>query len=77
MSPQELLSLEEKFFRADHDLVQQQPGTGLGVSITRNLVTLHGGEFFIESEPGKGSTFVFTVPVAGPEAELHEPSAES
>jgi signal transduction histidine kinase len=76
MSPQELLSLEEKFFRADHDLVQQQPGTGLGVSITRNLVTLHGGEFFIESEPGKGSTFVFTLPVAGPEAGAPEPPAE-
>jgi GAF domain-containing protein/two-component sensor histidine kinase len=64
MSPQEIAHLDEKFFRADHDLVQQQPGTGLGVSITRNLVELHGGEFMIESEPGKGSTFRFTVPIA-------------
>jgi signal transduction histidine kinase len=65
LSPQDIASLEEKFFRADHDLVQQQPGTGLGVSITRNLVKLHGGEFLVESEPGQGSTFYFTVPIAG------------
>jgi two-component system cell cycle sensor histidine kinase PleC len=64
MSPQELVKLEEKFFRAEHDLVQQQPGTGLGVSITRNLVELHGGDFLIESEPGQGSTFRFTIPTA-------------
>jgi signal transduction histidine kinase len=64
MSPQELIRLEGNFFRADHDLVRQQPGTGLGVSIARNLVELHGGEFMIESELGKGSAFRFTVPIA-------------
>ncbi len=64
MSPQDLVGLQEKFFRADHQLVQTQPGTGLGVSITRNLVALHGGEFMIESELGQGSTFRFTVPIA-------------
>jgi signal transduction histidine kinase len=63
MSPQELAELGEKFFRSDHELVQQQPGNGLGVPISRGLVALHGGEFLIESEPGKGSTFRFTVPV--------------
>ncbi len=64
MSPQDLARLEEKFFRADHDLVRSQPGTGLGVSITRNLVMLHGGEFMVESKPGVGSTFRFTIPIA-------------
>jgi len=64
MSPQELARLEEKFFRADHSLVRSQPGTGLGISITRNLVALHGGEFMVESKPGVGSTFRFTVPIA-------------
>lgn len=62
MSPQDLVKLGEKFFRADHALVCQQPGTGLGVSITRKLVELHGGQFMIESEAGRGSTFYFTVP---------------
>lgn len=64
MSPQDLARLEEKFFRADHELVRSQPGTGLGVSITRNLVMLHGGEFMVESRPGVGTTFRFTIPIA-------------
>ena len=68
LSPQELVKLGEKFFRAKHDLVQQQPGTDLDVSITRNLVELHGGLFLIESEPGRGSTFSFTIPLARKEA---------
>jgi signal transduction histidine kinase len=67
IAAQDLIKLEKKFFRADDDLVQAQPGTGLGVSITRNLVTLHGGKFFVESEPGAGSTFGFTVPIAEPQ----------
>ncbi len=64
MSPQELVGLQEKFFRADQPLVREQPGTGLGVSITRGLVALHGGELVVESEIGKGTTFSFTVPMA-------------
>ena len=64
MSPQEIAGLYEKFFRGEHELVREQPGTGLGVSITRNLVKLHGGEFLVESTPGEGTTFRFTVPIA-------------
>lgn len=63
MSAEDLANLD-KFFRADHDLVISQPGTGLGVSIARNLVELHGGELMVESEPDQGSTFSFTVPIA-------------
>jgi signal transduction histidine kinase len=66
MTPQELAHLEEKFYRADHPLVREQPGTGLGMSITRRLVALHGGELTVQSEPGRGSTFRFTVPSAEP-----------
>ncbi len=64
MTPQDIANLDEKFYRADHELVREQPGTGLGVSITRNLVELHGGEFLVESTPGEGTTFRFTVPIA-------------
>ncbi|MBN1138034.1 MAG: GAF domain-containing protein [Anaerolineae bacterium] len=64
MSPQEMAGLQEKFFRADQPLVRDQPGTGLGVSITRGLVALHGGELVVKSEAGKGTTFSFTVPTA-------------
>jgi signal transduction histidine kinase len=64
LTPEEIASLD-KFFRADHDFVQQQAGSGLGVPIARGLVALHGGEFWVESEPQRGSTFSFTVPPAG------------
>lgn len=64
ISPHDLGRLEEKFFRADHELVHEQPGNGLGVPISRHLVELHGGKFMVESEPGKGSTFRFTMPIA-------------
>ncbi len=65
MSPEELAQLGQSFYRADHDLVHGQWGTGLGVSIARHLVALHGGELLIESHVGQGSTFSFTLPVAG------------
>jgi signal transduction histidine kinase len=64
LTPEEIASLD-KFFRADHDFVQQQAGSGLGVPIARGLVALHGGDFVVESEPERGSSFSFTVPVAG------------
>jgi PAS domain S-box-containing protein len=57
----------ERFFRADHPLVGETDGTGLGLSIVTSLVELHGGQIWVESELSKGSTFSFTLPVAGEE----------
>jgi PAS domain S-box-containing protein len=53
-----------RFFRAQNHLTQQVDGTGLGLVIVRSLVELHGGTLTVESRPGHGSTFSFTLPAA-------------
>ncbi|MGD8622892.1 MAG: response regulator [Anaerolineae bacterium] len=52
-----------RFFRAEDTNVRQQTGTGLGLNITQSLVEMHGGEIYVESELGEGSTFGFTLPL--------------
>jgi signal transduction histidine kinase len=54
----------ERFYRADDDRVRATPGNGLGLSIARDIVTAHGGEIQVASEPGQGSTFTIALPAA-------------
>jgi PAS domain S-box-containing protein len=56
--------LFEKFYRADDPAVRRASGTGLGLYIVRNLVTMLGGQVQVRSEHGKGSVFIVTVPRA-------------
>ena len=62
--PEDQDRLFTRFFRGQHRLVRRHRGTGLGLPIARSIVRAHGGEIWVESEVGKGSTFRFTLPQA-------------
>lgn len=59
--------LFSKFFRADNVVRMQTEGSGLGLFIVKNIIEKHGGEIICKSEEGKGTEFVFTLPVNNPE----------
>jgi len=56
----------DSFYRVDNTDTRSAGGTGLGLTLVRELVRLHGGKVWVESEPGKGSTFYIRLPVAPP-----------
>ncbi|MDA1257397.1 MAG: ATP-binding protein [Chloroflexi bacterium] len=62
ISPEDQQQLFTSFFRASNKETRSVPGTGLGLVISRSLVELHGGEVFLESEVGVGTTFKFFLP---------------
>ncbi len=62
ISAQDQKKIFERFFRSSHSLVQETSGTGLGLPITKSLVEMHGGELWVQSALGQGSTFSFTLP---------------
>ncbi|MCK3769095.1 HAMP domain-containing histidine kinase [Microbacterium aerolatum] len=63
ISAEELPRLFERFFRADAVRKTTTHGSGLGLSISRDIVRAHGGEITVQSEIGKGSTFVIRLPL--------------
>jgi signal transduction histidine kinase len=64
IGPNDQDQLFKRFFRATTSTQTGATGAGLGLYITRSLVELHGGCIWFESEPGIGSTFYVTLPIA-------------
>ena len=64
IDPKHLPRLFERFYRADKGRSRDMGGTGLGLSIVKHLVEAMGGNVSVDSTPGKGTTFAFTLPAA-------------
>ncbi len=69
IAPEDQQPIFESFRQASATTKGVREGTGLGLAISKKLVEHHGGKLWVESEPGKGSRFFFTLPLSEPEPE--------
>jgi signal transduction histidine kinase len=67
IAPEKLDRIFERFQQGDASDSRALGGTGLGLALSKSIVEQHGGRIWAESEPGKGSRFLFTLPAAGAE----------
>ncbi|MEE8122156.1 MAG: ATP-binding protein [Anaerolineales bacterium] len=72
ISPEDHEKIFEPFSQVDSSPTRKTGGTGLGLSICKHLVELHRGVLWVESVPGEGSTFAFTIPYEVNEQEKEE-----
>ncbi|MDO8670855.1 MAG: ATP-binding protein [Dehalococcoidia bacterium] len=65
IAPEQARHVFEKFYRVDNGLSRSSGGLGIGLYLSKGLVEAHGGKIWMESEPGRGSIFYFSLPAAG------------
>ncbi len=63
-----------RFFRASNVVMRAVPGTGLGLSVSRTIVTDHGGELDVQSQEGAGTTATMRLPLLDPQAAAAQPA---
>ncbi len=73
VSPDAQARIFEPFVQADSSTTRHFGGTGLGLVISRRIIELMGGRLWLQSEPGRGSTFSFEWPVQAADAPISEP----
>jgi signal transduction histidine kinase len=66
--PGERERIFDKFYQIAEAGGAKPKGTGLGLAISKALIELHGGKIWVESAPGRGSMFIFTLPLSGPQS---------
>jgi two-component system sensor histidine kinase VicK len=60
---EELSKVFEKFYQVGERVSTDVSGTGIGLSVAKEIVVLHGGKIWVESERGQGAKFIFTLPL--------------
>jgi len=63
IAPEDQATIFEEFRQVGRDDARKQEGTGLGLTLAKKFVELHGGRIWVQSQVGQGSTFAFTLPL--------------